>query len=84
MGILQEMHTKGRDRIPIFKYCKIVFLIVILQPELDLNSREASELIKRINIIQKHEDEAHCYISIIRHVLFKSDPCTGFQGTVYF
>ena len=43
MGILQEMHTKGRVRIPIFKYCKIVFLIVILQPELDLNSREASE-----------------------------------------
>lgn len=44
MGILQEMHTKGEsDVIPIFKYCKIVFLIVTLQPELDLNSREASE-----------------------------------------
>ena len=71
---------KRSDRIPIFRYCKVVFLIITLQPELDLNSREASE---RINIIQKHEDEAHYYI-IIRHVLFKSDPCTGFQRTVYF
>lgn len=43
MGILKEMHTKESDRIPILKYCKIVFLVVTLQPELDLNSREASE-----------------------------------------
>ena len=33
----------GSDRIPTFRYCKIVFLIITLQPELDLNSREASE-----------------------------------------
>ena len=60
----------GDSRIPNFKYCNIYFLIVTLQTELDLDSQEASERIKWINIIQKHEDEAHYFFIIIRYILF--------------